>query len=111
MHSRKEVNFIIFVIKWVAKNIDKPCSSNAVEFGSPTEPNLSELAGFSLQDGEKLTAILESMKSLHIQVQRLNKKLEANTKEIGKLKNENVKLKQALSLAVYNVGALEQYWR
>ena len=48
------------------------------------------------------------MKSLKIQVQRLNKKLETNTKEIGKSKDENVKLKQALSLAVYNVDALEQ---
>ena len=34
-----------------------------------------------------------------------------NTKEIGKLEDENVKLKQALSLAVYNVDALEQYGR
>ena len=33
------------------KGIDKPCSSNAVEFGSPIESiNISELAGFSLED-------------------------------------------------------------
>ena len=93
------------------KGIDKPCSSNVVEFGSPIESNISELAGFSLEDREKLTAILESMKSIETQVQRLNKKLDTNTKEIGKLKNENIKLKQALSLAVYNVDALEQYGR
>ena len=49
------------------KGIDKPCSSNAVDFGSPAiESNLSELAGFSLEDREKLTAILQSMKSLEI---------------------------------------------
>ena len=93
------------------KGIDKSCSSNAVESGSPIESNISELAGCSLEDREKLTAILESMKSLEIQVQRLNKKLDTNTKEIGKLKDENVKLKQALSLAVYNVDAVEQYGR
>ena len=93
------------------KGIDKPCSSNVVEFGSPIESNISELAGFSLEDREKLTATLESMKSLENQVQRLNKKLDTNTKEIGKLKDENIKLKQALSLAVYNVDALEQYGR
>ena len=93
------------------KGIDKPCSSNVVEFGSPIESNISELAGFSLEDREKLTAILESMKSLETQVQRLNKKLDTNTKELGKLKDENIKLKQALSLAVYNVDALEQYGR
>ena len=74
------------------KGIDKPCSSNAVDFGSPTESNLSELAGFSSEDREKLAAILESMKSLEIQVQRLNKKLETYTKEIGKLTDENVEL-------------------
>ena len=93
------------------KGIDKPCSSNAVEFGSPIESNISELAGFSLEDREKLIAILESMKSLETQVQRLNKKLDTNTKEIGKLKDENIKLKQALLLAVYDVDALEQYGR
>ena len=49
------------------------------------------------------------MKSLEIQVPRLNKKLDTNTKEICKIKHENVKLKQALSLAVYNVDAREQY--
>ena len=49
------------------------------------------------------------MKRLEIQVQRLNKILGTNTKEIGKLKDGNVNLKQALSLAVYNVDALEQY--
>ena len=49
------------------------------------------------------------MKSLEIQEQKLNKQLETNTKEIGKLKNENVKSKQALSLAVYNVDTLAQY--
>ena len=90
------------------KGIDKLCSSNAVEFGSPIESNLSELAGFSPEIREKLTTIFESMKSLEIQVQRLNKKLETNTNEIGKLKEENVKLKQALSLVVYNIDRLEQ---
>ena len=40
------------------KGIDKPCSSNAVKFGSPIESNISELAGFSLEDREKLTAYL-----------------------------------------------------
>ena len=59
------------------KGIDKPCISNTVEFGSPTEPNLFEVAGFSLEDREKLTAILESMKSLEIQVHSLNKNLES----------------------------------
>ena len=54
------------------KGIDKPCSSNAVDFGSPHESNFSELAGFSLENQKKLAAILESMKSLEIQVQRLN---------------------------------------
>ena len=51
------------------------------------------------------------MKSLETQVQRLNKKLDTNTKEIDKLKDETIKLKQALSLAVYNIDALEQYGR
>ena len=50
------------------KGIDKPCSSNVVEFGSPIESNISELAGISLEDREKLTAILESMKSVETQV-------------------------------------------
>ena len=108
--AEKKQNCIIFKIKWVAKKgIDKPCSSNAVEFGSPIESNFSELAGFSIKDREKLTANSESRKSLETQVQRLNKKLDTNTKEIGKLKDENIKSKQALSLVVYNVDALEQY--
>ena len=112
MHSKKEARLHYFRDKMGRKKaIDKPCSSSAVEFGSPIESNISELAGFSLEDREKLTAILESMKSLEIQVQRLNKKLGTNTKEIGKLKHKNVKLKQALSLAVYNVDVLEQYGR
>ena len=38
-------------------------------------------------------------------------RVETNTKEIGKLRDENVKLKQALSLTVYNVDGLEQYGR
>ena len=112
LHSRKEARLQYFRDKMGRKKgIDKPCNSNAVDFGSPVKSNLSELAGFSLEDREKLTSILESMKSPKIQVQRLNKKLETNTKEIGKSKDENVKLKQALSLAVYNVDALEQYER
>ena len=41
------------------KGIDKPCRSNAVEFGSPIESSISELAGFSLEDREQLTAIFE----------------------------------------------------
>ena len=82
------------------KDIDKTCSSNAVNFGSPIESNSSELAGFSFDNREKLTAIFKGIKSLEIQVLRLNKKLDTNTKKIGKLKDKNVKLKQALSLAV-----------
>ena len=35
------------------KGIDKLCSSNAVDFGSSVKSNLSELAGFSLEDREK----------------------------------------------------------
>ena len=112
LHSRKEARLHYFHDKMGRKKgIDKPCSSNAVDFGSSVKSNLSELAGFSIEDREKPTSILESMKSLKIQVQRLNKKLETNTKEIGKSKDENYKLKQALSLAVYNVDALEQYGR
>ena len=38
-------------------------------------------------------------------------RVETNTKEIAKLRAENVKLKQALSLTVYNVDAPEQYGR
>ena len=50
------------------------------------------------------------MKKLESQVQELKAKLNDN-EEMLNLKAENIKLKQALSLNVFNVDALEQYGR
>ena len=50
------------------------------------------------------------MKKLESQVQELKAKLNDN-EEMLNLKAENIKLKQALSLNVFNVDALEQYSR
>ena len=51
------------------------------------------------------------MKKLESQVHELKAKLNDNNKEMLNLKAENIKLKQALSLNVFNVDALEQYGR
>ena len=59
LQSRKEARLHYFCDKLgCKKDIDKPCSSNAVDFCSPTASILSELAGFSLQDREKLNCNL-----------------------------------------------------
>ena len=51
------------------------------------------------------------MKKLESQVHELKAKLNDSNEEMLNLKAENIKLKQALSLIVFNVDALEQYDR
>ena len=41
--------------------------------------------------------------------EKLEQHLTENTNEMGKLKVENINLKQALSLAVFNADSVEQY--
>ena len=51
------------------------------------------------------------MKKLESQVHELKAKLNDNNEEMVKLKAENIKLEQALSLNMFNVDALVQYGR
>ena len=71
----------------------------------------SNAANFNSDDREKLHEIYSCMKKLESQVHELKAKLNDNNEEMLNLKAENIKLKQALSLNVFNVDALEQYGR
>ena len=71
----------------------------------------SNTANFNSDDREKLHEIYSCMKKLESQVHELKAKLNDNNEEMLNLKAENIKLKQALSLNVFNVDALEQYGR
>ena len=51
------------------------------------------------------------MKKLESQVHELKAKLNNNNEEMLQLKAENTKLKQALTLNVFNVDTFEQYGR
>ena len=71
----------------------------------------SNAANFNSDDREKLHEIYSCMKKLESQVHDLKAKLNDNNKEMLNLKAENIKLKQALFLNVFNIDALEQYGR
>ena len=71
----------------------------------------SNAANFNSDDREKLHEIYSCMKKIEGQVHELKAKLNDNNEEMFNLKAENIKLKQALSLNVFNVDALEQYGR
>ena len=75
------------------------------------ESSASYAANFNSDDREKLHEIYSCMKKLESQVHELKAKLNDNNEEMLNLKAENIKLKQALSLNVFNVDALEQYGR
>ena len=69
--------------------------------------SVSNAANFNSDDREKLHEIYSCMKKLEIQV-GARAKSQDNNEEILKLKAENIKLKQALSLNVFNFDALEK---
>ena len=71
----------------------------------------SSACNFNSDDREKLHEIYSCMKKLESQVYELKAKLNDNNEEMLKLKAESIKVKQALSLNVLNVDALEQYGR
>ena len=71
----------------------------------------SNAANFNSDDREKLHEIYSCMKKLESQVHELKAKLNDNNEEMLNLKAENIKLKQKLSLNVFNVDALEQCGR
>ena len=71
----------------------------------------SSEATFNSNDREKLYEIYNCMKKLENEVHDLKNKLDDNNEEMMKLKAENIKLKQAISLNVFNVDELEQYGR
>ena len=86
-------------------------NSKKDKYSSNSErPSASNAANFNSDDREKLHEIYSCMKKLESQVYELKAKLN-NNNEMLHLKAENIKLKQLLSLNVFNLDALEQYGR
>ena len=64
-----------------------------------------------MSDRINIKAILNIMKSLETQVEKLIAQIDTNNRELAELKGENNKLKQDLTLTAINADALEEYGR
>ena len=93
----------------MSRNIkkDKYASKGAFTAVYSEGSSASSAANFNSDDREKLHEIYSCMNKLESQVHELKAKLNDNNEEMLKLQAENIKLKQALSLNVFNVDALE----